>query len=138
MFGGGRFQVAPDNRAKCKATGEKIEKGSLRLCARVASNDELASGAEKSKSFFKVPALADFLRRLAPWTTPAAIAGYASLEPDDRATVDAAFAAPVTVAGVAFQANLDAAFAAYDAAAPPLSPPSFAAHDAAPPVSPPS
>ena len=39
-----RFEATPDNRTKCKASGAKIPKDAVRLCARIGSAAELESG----------------------------------------------------------------------------------------------
>mmetsp|Transcript_22167 Transcript_22167/g.69391 ORF Transcript_22167/g.69391 Transcript_22167/m.69391 type:complete len:188 (+) Transcript_22167:186-749(+) len=54
--------VASDNRSKCKASGDKISKGDLRVVARIASSTELAEGGDgKGKVFYKPSAIVPFL-----------------------------------------------------------------------------
>lgn len=74
-----RFEVAPDNRTKCKASGEKIPKYAVRLCARIGSAAELESGEGlKSKIYYLPVAVAPFFKDLLAMAriAPFAIEGY--------------------------------------------------------------
>ena len=55
-----RFETAPDNRSKCKASKEKITKGEIRLCARVGTFAQLEANDELNKMFYNPMAIRPF------------------------------------------------------------------------------
>lgn len=74
-----RFEATPDNRTKCKASGAKIPKDAVRLCARIGSAAELESGEGlKSKIYYLPVAVAPFFKDLLAMAriAPFAIEGY--------------------------------------------------------------
>ena len=88
-----RFEAAPDNRSKCKASKEKITAGEIRLCARVGSAAELeANAGEKAKMYYNPMAIKPFWRAYheATGVRPSDIAGAELLdEAYHRALLDA-------------------------------------------------
>ena len=78
-----RFETAPDNRSKCKASKEKITAGEIRLCARVGSAAELeANAGEKAKMYYNPMAIKPFWRAYheATGVRPSDIAGAELLD----------------------------------------------------------
>ena len=78
-----RFETAPDNRSKCKASKEKITAGEIRLCARVGSASELeANAGEKAKMYYNPMAIKPFWRAYheATGVRPSDVAGAELLD----------------------------------------------------------
>ena len=88
-----RFEATPDNRTKCKASGAKIPKDAVRLCARIGSAAELERGEGlKAKLYYLPSAVAPFFKDLLVMArvAPFAIEGYELLSPSARAALSAA------------------------------------------------
>ena len=98
-----RFEATPDNRTKCKASGAKIPKDAVRLCARIGSAAELESGEGlKAKLYYLPSAVAPFFKDLLVMArvAPFAIEGYELLSDSARAALAAPAAKPAESADV--------------------------------------